>query len=46
MVVFGEIGLTGEIRGVSMAEKRVAECAKMGFKSCVIPKANLKNMKN
>jgi DNA repair protein RadA/Sms len=45
MVVFGEIGLTGEIRGVSMAEKRVAECAKMGFKSCVIPKANLKNMK-
>jgi DNA repair protein RadA/Sms len=45
MVVFGEVGLTGEIRGINMAEKRVAECAKMGFKSCVIPKANLKNIK-
>lgn len=45
MVVFGEIGLTGEIRGISMAEKRVIECAKMGFKSCVIPKANLMGMK-
>ena len=45
MVVFGEIGLTGEIRGISMAEKRVIESAKLGFKSCVIPKANLRGMK-
>ncbi|NLM12949.1 MAG: DNA repair protein RadA, partial [Epulopiscium sp.] len=46
MVVFGEVGLTGEVRGISMAEKRIIECSKMGFKSCVIPKANLKGLKS
>ena len=39
-VVFGEIGLTGEIRAVSMAERRVAEAAKLGFKCCIVPQAN------
>ena len=41
-VVFGEIGLTGEIRAVSMAERRVAEAAKSGFKCCIVPQANYK----
>ena len=41
-VVFGEIGLTGEIRAVSMAERRVAEAAKLGFKCCIVPPANYK----
>ncbi|MCL1941372.1 MAG: DNA repair protein RadA [Synergistaceae bacterium] len=41
-VVFGEVGLTGEIRAVAQAEKRVAEASKLGFKQCVIPQANLK----
>lgn len=41
-VVFGEIGLTGEIRAVSMAERRVAEAAKLGFKCCIVPQANCK----
>ena len=45
-VVFGEVGLTGEVRGVNMAEKRVTEAAKLGFKTCILPKANLKNLKN
>ncbi|WP_058486909.1 DNA repair protein RadA [Defluviitalea phaphyphila] len=45
MVVFGEVGLTGEVRGINMAEKRVIEAAKMGFKSCVLPKANIKGIK-
>ena len=40
-VVFGEVGLTGEIRGVAMAEKRVVEAAKLGFKTCIMPKANV-----
>ena len=44
-VVFGEVGLTGEIRGVNMAEKRVIEAAKLGFKTCILPKANLKGLK-
>ena len=34
---FGEVGLTGEVRAVSYAEKRVAECVKMGFKRVLVP---------
>ena len=41
-LVFGEIGLTGEMRAVVMSEKRVMEAAKLGFKNCVVPKENLK----
>ena len=41
-VIFGEIGLTGEIRGVSMVQKRVQEIKKLGFKRCILPRANLK----
>ncbi|MGN1318975.1 MAG: DNA repair protein RadA [Lachnospirales bacterium] len=44
-IVFGEIGLTGETRAVAMAEKRVAEAKKLGFKKCVLPSANLKEAK-
>lgn len=40
MVVFGEIGLSGEVRAVSMAEQRVQEAAKLGFTQCVLPKVN------
>ncbi len=36
-VAFGELGLTGEIRSVSFAEKRVNEAFKLGFKRCIIP---------
>lgn len=43
-VVFGEVGLTGEIRGVAMAEKRVVEAAKLGFKTCIMPKANVEKL--
>lgn len=43
-IVFGEVGLTGEVRAVSMAEKRVIEAAKLGFKTCIMPKANLDKM--
>lgn len=44
-IVFGEIGLTGETRAVTMAEKRVSEAKKLGFKKCILPKANLKEAK-
>ena len=43
--VFGEVGLTGEVRGVSYAEKRVNECIKMGFQSVVFPAKNFKSVK-
>ena len=40
--LFGEVGLTGEIRGVSYAEKRVNECIKTGFKRVILPAKNMK----
>ncbi len=44
-VVFGEVGLAGEIRGVHHTELRVKESAKMGFKRCIIPKDNLERLR-
>ena len=44
-VIFGEVGLTGEIRAVNMAEQRVSEAAKMGFEVCILPQANKEHMK-
>ena len=38
--VLGEIGLTGEVRSISSAEKRAAECARMGFEKILLPKSN------
>ena len=35
--VFGEVGLTGEVRSVSFAEKRVNECIKTGFRKVILP---------
>lgn len=40
--VFGEVGLTGEIRPVTYADKRVNECIKTGFKQVVLPMKNMK----
>lgn len=39
-IIFGEVGLAGEIRGVSMAAQRVKEAAKMGFTTCILPQIN------
>jgi DNA repair protein RadA/Sms len=44
-VLFGEVGLTGEIRAVNMAEQRVTEAAKMGFEVCILPQANKEHIK-
>lgn len=40
--VFGEVGLTGEVRGVNFADKRVNECLKMGFRRVILPAKNTK----
>ena len=45
IVAVGEVGLGGEVRGVSNIEKRIAEAEKLGFNQIVIPKANLKSVK-
>jgi DNA repair protein RadA/Sms len=44
-VAVGEIGLGGEIRTIGQIEKRVQEAAKLGFKRIIIPKNNLKGVK-
>ena len=38
LAVLGEVGLNGELRGVSQIERRIAEAVRLGFKSCLIPK--------
>lgn len=43
-VLLGEIGLSGEVRTISYAERRITEAAKLGFKKIIIPKGNLKNI--
>jgi DNA repair protein RadA/Sms len=40
--VFGEVGLTGEVRGIHQMEIRIREAGRMGFERCVIPKTSLK----
>jgi DNA repair protein RadA/Sms len=44
-VVMGEVGLTGEVRGISRIESRIAESSRMGFRTCVIPEDNVKGLK-
>ena len=41
MVIFGEVGLTGEVRGVIQPETRINEAEKMGFTKCILSKSNL-----
>ena len=43
-LVFGEVGLTGEVRGVSQAQQRVAEAEKLGYELCILPKANVEKI--
>ena len=44
VILFGEVGLTGEVRAVSMIEQRVAESVKMGYKVCILPEVNLSSI--
>lgn len=41
MLVLGEVGLSGEMRGITMIERRIAEAAKLGYTTAVIPKSNV-----
>lgn len=45
MVIFGEIGLSGEIRAVSQPASRLKEAKKLGFASCIIPPTHSKDKK-
>jgi DNA repair protein RadA/Sms len=39
--MFGEVGLAGEVRGITQAALRIREAAQMGFKRCILPEANI-----
>ncbi len=43
-IIFGEVGLSGEVRAVSMAQQRVNEAKKLGFHTCILPKISLEKM--
>ena len=45
IAVIGEVGLTGEIRSVNLIDKRLKEIERLGFKKCLIPENNKKNLK-
>ena len=40
MVIFGEVGLSGEIRPVPSGQERLSEAAKHGFRKAIVPKGN------
>ena len=44
-IIFGEVGLVGEVRAVSGGEARIKEAQKLGFKRCVLPQANVDQIK-
>jgi DNA repair protein RadA/Sms len=46
LVVFGEVGLSGEVRGVSHVEQRLKEAEKLGFKKCILPRINVERIKD
>ena len=45
-IVFGEVGLSGEVRAVSMAQQRVLEAKKLGFTRVIFPKSSQESVKN
>lgn len=46
VIAFGEVGLSGEVRAVSMAEQRVAEARKLGFETVILPEVCMSAMKD
>ena len=45
-IVFGEVGLSGEVRAVNIPEQRVAEAKKLGFTTCIMPEVSREVVKN
>ncbi len=43
-ICFGEVGLSGEVRAVSMAKQRVSEAKKLGFEQCILPEVSKASM--
>lgn len=46
ILVFGEVGLSGEVRAVNMPEQRAIEAKKLGFQTCIVPMVSKETLKN
>lgn len=46
LAVFGEVGLSGELRAVSGASQRINELSRLGFKYCILPSSCMEGLKN
>ena len=46
LICFGEVGLSGEVRAVNMAQQRVFEAKKLGFSECILPKVSIVGLKD
>lgn len=44
-VIFGEVGLAGEVRAVSMADQRIYEAKRLGFSACILPRLCLEKIR-
>jgi DNA repair protein RadA/Sms len=44
--VFGEVGLSGEVRAVAQGEARIKEAAKVGFRRAIVPSGNVERLKD
>ncbi|MCI8403134.1 MAG: DNA repair protein RadA [Lachnospiraceae bacterium] len=44
-MIFGEVGLSGEVRAVNMADQRIAEAERLGFTTCILPRVSLQGMR-
>ncbi len=44
LFLFGEVGLSGEVRAVNMAQQRVQEAKKLGYQTVIMPRVNLEGM--
>ena len=45
VAVMGEVGLAGEVRSIPQCDRRIAECARLGFSTLVVPKVNARGLK-
>jgi DNA repair protein RadA/Sms len=46
ILLLGEVGLAGEVRGITQPELRINEAAKLGFTRCILPAGNLKQIRS
>lgn len=44
-IIFGEVGLSGEVRAVNLADQRIAEAERLGFTTCILPKVSLNGLR-